>query len=180
MRRRIISARRGGAILVLLLVCLALAGLVYDELSSPENDLPKPSLPAGAVAPVSMPKAEEVVPGLPPIETLAEVTDRPLFTATRRPPPPDAVQENTGNASSFVLLGVVISKGERLAIIRHGRPPAAARLTEGQTIEGWTLQSIAPDRVVLKNADNEQSLKLRDLKEPPAGPPPAAPRSQRN
>src|SRR5579863_7980397 len=101
-RGRIISARRGGAILVLLLVCLALAGLVYDELSSPENDPPKPPPPAGTAAPVSLPKSEEVVPELPPIETLAEVTERPLFTATRRPPPADTVQENIGNASSFV------------------------------------------------------------------------------
>ena len=175
-----ISARRGGAIVVLLLICLALAALVYDELSSPDNDLPKPALAAGAPAPVSLPKADEVAPGLPPMETLAEVTERPLFTATRRPPPPDAVQENIGNASSFVLLGIVISKGERLAIVRHGRPPTAARLTEGQTIEGWTVQSIAPDRVVLKNADNEQSLKLKDLKEPPPGAPAGPPRLQRN
>ena len=74
MSRRIISARRGGAILVLLLVCLALAGLVYDELSSREIDLPKPALPAGAAAPVSLPKGEEAVSGLPPIETLAGST----------------------------------------------------------------------------------------------------------
>src|SRR5579863_6395062 len=104
--RRIISARRGGAILVLLLVCLALAGLVYDELSSREIDLPTPALPAGAAAPVSLPQGEEAGSGLPPIETLAEVTERPLFTATRRPPPADTVQENIGNASSFVLLGI--------------------------------------------------------------------------
>jgi general secretion pathway protein N len=118
---------------------------------------------------------------LPPIERFAEVTRRPLFSPTRQPPPPEAVKDTQGNPNNFALLGIIIADGGRVALIEYGRPPALARLKEGQAVEGWTLQSILPDRVVLQHGATEQEVKLKDRAGQPAQPrqpgavPPARP-----
>jgi len=166
--------------LLMIALCAALAAIVYRELLAPMDEVrPMAPSPAPASPRLSLPKPEDAAFALPPIESYAEVTERPLFSATRRPPPPDAVHENIGNAGSFVLLGIVISDGNQTALIQHGRPPVLARLAEGQTLEGWTVQSISANGVTLQNAGTQHTLKLKDLKERPA-PPPAAPRQPRN
>src|SRR5579883_910011 len=97
-RRRIFALRRGGATLLMILLCLGLAGVVYDELTAPADEV-QPASPSAAPPPQRpAPKAEDATFTLPPIETYAEVTERPLFAQTRRPPPPETVQENIGNA----------------------------------------------------------------------------------
>jgi type II secretory pathway component PulC len=115
---------------------------------------------------------------LPPIEGYSEVTRRPLFSPTRQPPA-NVVQDTQGNTGDFTLQGIIITDDGKVALIEYGRPPVLARLKEGQAVEGWTLQSILPDRVVLQHGGSEQEIRLKDRagqpvqpRQPVAAPPP--------
>jgi hypothetical protein len=116
----------------------------------------------------------------------AEILDRPLFTASRRPPPVAEATEKddgpTGPAEPVLtsrLGGVMIGPDEEREAVfaRDGDKPLAVR--EGDQIEGWTVASITPDGVVLTSAFGDRTI------EPAFGPiggsaRPAPPAPRRN
>jgi hypothetical protein len=159
-----------GLVLLLTALCVLLAMVIWRESGASDTaSVPSAPLPAAAGLP-----AAKGAPALPPISAYAEVTERPLFSPSRQPAPPEAAQEDLGNSSAFTLLGIVISEGERMALIEHGKPGVIARLKEGQAVEGWRLQAIEADRVILEHAGTQQPLKLKDLKDRPGAVQPAA------
>ena len=164
-------ATRRGLALLLGLLCLALATLVYGELQGAERGPVRPAVapPAAAAALLPQPAAAS----LSPIEAYDEVLQRPLFSATRRPPPAGAATNTLGTAEGFALIGIIIAEDGRAALIQHGRPPVLARLHEGQALEGWTVAAILPDRVVLEHDATQHELKLKDR--PPETKTPAGP-----
>jgi general secretion pathway protein N len=121
---------------------------------------------------------------LPPLETFAEVTERPLFSSSRRP-----IAAETSAAVvqplSASLAGIVISPSSSSIIVMHGDPPTLMRLKEGDDIDGWSIRSIEPSRVVLRRGAEEQQLKLHDTAPPqvataaPAPKPDPAPKPRR-
>jgi len=144
---------------LLLTISAACAAIVYGEITA------EPTSPIAAIAPAAapalpVPAAEEPAFAVPPLQTYAEVTERPLFSPSRRPAA--VTQQVAGPASSLALVGVVISGDGRVALIRQGKAPALARVREGQQVEGWTVRSIAPDRVVVRNGTSEAQLKLHE------------------
>jgi general secretion pathway protein N len=155
-------AGRRGAVVALVALSLLSAGIIAVELSGGSDRAPS-ALPAAVAAPVpaALPKPPTSFK-LPPLATYAEVTQRPLFSATRQPPPPEAGQDLLGKSNSFVLLGIILTPDERAVLIRHGHPAEIARLKEGQAVEGWTVQSILPDRITLQHGASEVELKLKD------------------
>jgi hypothetical protein len=82
-----------------------------------------------------------------PNQLVSAILARPLFNATRRPPPTTEISSNfeLGGAR---LTGIVIAPGERLAIfdIKGSKPVV---LNEGETVSGWRVDSIAPSEVSL-------------------------------
>jgi general secretion pathway protein N len=160
-------AGQRGAALLLALLCCALAAIIAIELGGDAGGAATPSLDAAPARPLPpLPAAF----GLPPLSSYAEVAERPLFSATRRRRPEEAGQDLLGKSSSFVLVGVVISQAGRVALVQHGHPGELARLGEGQAVEGWAVQSILPDRVVLQHGATEYELKLKDLPAAPGAP----------
>jgi general secretion pathway protein N len=151
---------------------LMLAGIIALEVSRADPaPTARPAAPAPAPAP---PPARAAAFKLPPLATYAEVTERPLFSATREPPPPEAGQDLLGKSSGFVLLGIVLAPEDKAVLIRHGHE--IARLKEGQAVEGWTVRSILPDRITLQHGASEVELKLKDR--PGTSGPPGMPRPQ--
>lgn len=145
----------------------ALGALIYLESMPPAIELPAnaaagPDLKPGAPIPDTTGFA------IPPLRSFAEVLARPLFSPTRRP----SLDAPAGDArsSGFTLVGIVISSGEHHALIEHGQPPRLERVVEGQELDGWTIEAIAPDAVALRRADQRLELKAKDA------PPPAAQR----
>lgn len=149
----------------------ALGALIYLESVPPAIELPAdaaagPDLKPGAPAPETSGFA------MPPLRSFAEVLARPLFSPTRRPSL-DAPAAGDARSSGFTLVGIVISSGEHHALIEHGQPPRLERVVEGQELDGWTVEAIAPDAVALRRADQRLELKAKDA--PPPAPQRRAP-----
>ncbi len=76
------------------------------------------------------------------------IAEHPLFQASRTPwvaapqPTPVAPSDLAPPPGGYILAGVVLSGGERSAILQ---PPGAAKvrvISEGETLDGWTLRRI--------------------------------------
>lgn len=171
----LVLAGRHATALALAALCVVLAATVGLELAgggeAATAALPAVAAPASAALPAPPASFK-----LPPLASYAEVTERPLFTATRRPRPPEAGQDLLGKSSGFVLLGIILAPDDKAVLVQHGHPAEIARLKEGQAVEGWTLQSILPDRITLQHGATEVELKLKDRPGPPG--PPGFPRPQ--
>lgn len=88
---------------------------------------------------------------------------RPLFSPTRRPPPPavaPAIQPAAlvlpgppaASAPTLQLSGVVMG-GKPVAIIKLPSDPKARNVTLGTLIDGWTVIGILPREIQLRHAD---------------------------
>ena len=158
---------------ILALLCIALAGVAVVELAGSGATTQEPS---GAGAPASSKVETPATPSagfsLPALGNFAGVGQRPLFSPDRRPAARSA--DNSGAWASFTLAGIIITPQSREALVSHGKPPTIAHVAEGQTIEGWTVSAIYPDRVVFSDRLSEHELRLIDK----GAPPPPSPASQ--
>ena len=163
--------RLSRASLLLLLLCGLLLGIIYVELAPPLSE-------ARAKLPLPRPRGADPAPSprpgfsMPPLDSFAEVVTRPMFSETRRPPLPSG-ESGDARSSAFTLVGIIVSAGESRALIAHGQPPRLERVTEGQEIDGWTVEKVLPDRVILERADARIEVKPRDA--PPSPAPPRRP-----
>ena len=149
----------------LLLCAAALAGVIVLELV----DRLGTAYPATAGTP-SVPKLE-IAPldtfGPPPPEAFSVIGERPLFVASRRPfkprsePSPVKRMKETKPLSAK-LVGVVLGEQGRFALVRRFEQPKTERLTLGQTMDGWRLEALEPDRAVFYRGDQIQILQLHD------------------
>jgi general secretion pathway protein N len=139
----------------LTVVAAGLGSLVALEWStSPVSPAVEPSAPAKAA------KAAAPAPtfSLAPLSAFSAVTDRPLFSPDRRPAP--EAREALGAWSALVLAGIVVTPTSREVLIAHGNPAKIVHLREGQSVDGWTVRSIAPDRVVVANGGEQHELRF--------------------
>ncbi len=172
------TRRRQVAIILLCLLCMALVGIVHLELSRGADELGPTTAqgtPASQVKPSSLEPASFAMAG---IDSYREVLERPVFLQSRRPPP----EERRGTViqpSSLVLVGLIIAPDGQRALIQYGEPPRLQRVMVGQAIEGWSVESILADRIVVRHGDAEEELKLK-LKGAPRMPPRGAARAARN
>ena len=160
--------------LVLLLLCLLFASLLAAQMLLPSSGLPVGAPVTGAAA---TPVATNLRPGfsMRPLDAFSEVIERPLFRPDRRPAP--AVTETaTASANSrqdYALLGVVIDDNIRMALLRPKGAKQMLRILEGQKVDGWTIETVRADRVVLRRGGVTEEVRLRDLpsnkrRKPPA------------
>lgn len=105
-----------------------------------------------------------------PFSNYAEITQRPLFSATRMPYIPDEKTKKQNKQSStspndimsefYFLSGIVIAKGEKLALIQKQPNNKIYRLREGDKVDGWTVSTVESMRVVLRNGTKVRTLTL--------------------
>ena len=160
---------RRGPSLPLLLLSLGLGFVLYLEVNA---ELPIPdegvinTVPPGIA--LRLPNEPDFA--MPPLETFSETLARPLFMATRRPPEPqpEPVEEEPERAPAkpkpvpVTLSGIVVSPTERQALLGSQRSKELIWVTEGQVIDGWTVRSILPDRVILHRRGVTAELELKD------------------
>ncbi len=153
------SKKKQRAPLLLFFLCLFLGIFVYLQAS---NDGAGPTTAAIKPAKIpALPAAQAF--SMPPIEDFGETLERPLFSKIRRPPPePDTPAEKPEKKQTVKvrLAGVIISPQERVALVQEPRAREITRLKEGQEIEGWVLESILADRIVLRFGEVREEVKI--------------------
>jgi hypothetical protein len=114
-----------------------------------------------------------------PKDAYASVTDRPLFRPERRPeeevdpdtlasPDTDVLTSLDGmNLSAVIITPTLVS-----AWIQDPNEPRLRRLRIGDDLEGWSVQSILPDRILLERQGEQDALILRDYGKTPSPAPP--------
>lgn len=151
------------------LACCAMVVVIYEEASdrseSPLAQAAQLIRPAPEKGALPVPASFQ----MPPAGDFAEVLARPLFSATRRPQLETSQSSAAVAASaSFTLIGTIISQQGHYALLKSGQSARLQRVTEGQEIEGWTVDRIFLDRVMLRNASGQAEVKLKDQDRAPA------------
>ncbi len=164
MKSRSRGGRRPSNLLIGL--CLILGGVIYLELSFVPSPPAASRIALGPPEPAVLPVAD---PGftMKPLGDFSEIARRPLFIPSRRPLPPDTEAPRPGPRKAerhrFTLKGVVIVADERMAVLQRRRGRTALRVVEGQQIDGWLVEAILADRVVLRQGETTEEVVLRDI-----------------
>ena len=134
----------------------------------------------GRVQPISKPSRDGGRPlpsGNPlwaiPLSVLTATQERPIFSASRRPPqravaaplvdrvsapPPKAAAPER---PSLALIGVVVGESDAIAVFLDQASQKIVRLHQGESHTGWELSSVQPREVTLKKADRTEVLALK-------------------
>jgi hypothetical protein len=161
--------RRRVAVILLFLLCVALLGVIELELSGGADELQPTALagpPPSQIKPVSLEPPSFTMAG---IASYREVLERPVFLRSRRPAPEER-PGNVGQLSSLLLVGLIIAPEGHRALVQFGEPPRLQRVVVGQAIEGWSIESILADRIIVRHGDTEEEIKLKQKAPPKTAP----------
>jgi general secretion pathway protein N len=135
----------------------------------------------GGVKPISRPNREAVKPrpsGNPlwsiPLSVLTATQERPIFSASRRPPQRAVVAAPVDEAKApppqkaaepelppLALIGAVVGDNDAIAVFLDRTNQKIVRLRQGETHAGWVLSSVLRREVTLKKADRSEVLALQ-------------------
>jgi general secretion pathway protein N len=141
---------------------------------------PAESVDVGAVRPIAQPvqTASKPVPrGNPlwavPLSALPTTQERPIFSASRRPPPRAVAASPAEEVQApppprqvdapppLLLVGAVVGEGEAIAILVNRTDQKVVRLRQGESLGGWSLTAVQPREVTLKQGDRSEVLALQ-------------------
>lgn len=152
-----------GMSLVLLCVCILLAGWLYRQwhVDIAEQYLNNDSLEKADPGEYEM----DSVPAFQatPFASLSEIFERPLFTEGRIPA--EKPDKNTNTATKAVPLklkleGVVISPESKVAIISDLQTKELLRLSQGMSHANWKVTAVSEESVTIQQGANEITLQL--------------------
>ncbi|QAU45925.1 hypothetical protein [Bradyrhizobium guangzhouense] len=140
---------------------------------------PAENVEVGAVRPIVRvePNASKPAPrGNPlwsvPLSVLTVTQERPIFSATRRPPPRAVAAAPVDDvrappppkpveAPPLALVGAVVGEGDAIAILVNRTDQKVVRLRQGESVGGWALTSVQPREVTFKQGDRSEVLALQ-------------------
>ncbi len=160
--------------IALAILCVGLLAVIAAEETYLVSDVEAlPNYAPPPVASVEPPLAVDDVENL-----IATILDRPLFTPGRRPPPPPPTAPEAAKVAPELrarLAGMTVGPGEREALFARDNGATVA-VKERQAIDGWTVASIATDKVVVRSSFGERVLRPTPDPRPPRErtPPPRA------
>lgn len=143
------------AVIALALGCTAAAfvmgigqGVRWDDPAAPEA---LPPLRAAAMPPTS------------PLNRYAEVWQRPLFMADRKPAAVADTDDSSSNIGDLELTGIIMTSGLRMALLRDRGKDMTVRVKEGSALADghWTLASLTPRSAVFDNGGERRELTLK-------------------
>jgi general secretion pathway protein N len=114
--------------------------------------------------PQSLPAARPVaMPAPVPLARFAEVWQRPLFMADRKPVAAAGDDDNASNIGDLELTGIIMTPSLRMALLRDKGKDSTVRVKEGTALaEGhWTLASLTPRSAVFDNGGEHRELTLK-------------------
>lgn len=123
------------------------------------------------------PMRAAAMPTPSPLAQFAEVWQRPLFMADRKPVVDAGGDDESSNIGDLELTGIIMTADLRMALLRDKGKNTTVRVKEGASLEGhWTLASLTPRTAVFDNAGQRRELALKvAAPEPLAGQKPGAP-----
>lgn len=117
-----------------------------------------------------------------PLSVLGATQERPIFSASRRPPPravagpriepvvvPVAPPPAEIEHPPLALIGAVVGEADAIAVFLDRTNQAVVRLRTGEAHSGWELSSVLPREVTLKKADQVEVLALQRPDGSPGG-----------
>jgi general secretion pathway protein N len=154
------------------------------------------SVDIGRVTPVARPNAgsgrqtdRSLPSGNPlwsiPLSVLTVTQERPIFSASRRPPQPAVVapvelasapqpeKQAESDSLALTLIGAVVGDSDAIAVFLDRTSQKIVRLRQGDIHSGWILSAVQGREVTLKKADRSETLALQ-RQEGTAGAPAAA------
>ncbi len=157
------SKKKQRAPLFLFFLCLFLGIFLYLQAIADRSG--PTTIETAAVKPAKVPALPAAQAfQMPPIEDFSETLDRPLFSKIRRPPAPEpdapAPEPEKKQKVKVRLAGIIISPRERVALVQEPRAREITRLRVGQEIEGWVLEAILADRIVLRFGEEREEVKI--------------------
>lgn len=112
-----------------------------------------------------------------PLSALAETRDRPLFSASRRPPPtvqaiappppPPAAPAapEPPEAPPIALVGTIVNVTTGIALVKNPATEAISRVRVGEETDGWTVRSVAARSIVVEKGARSVTLNLPALQD---------------
>jgi hypothetical protein len=103
------------------------------------------------------------------LENSSVIAERPIFVSSRHAPPGSDDNANSnapasGVAPPFSVIGIMIADGNQLISVKRAGDREAKVLRIGQSLDGWTIDAIQNNTVVLRSGDARQTLHLADDK----------------
>lgn len=148
-------------------LCGGLGWLAYAAYETPPAELPV-QVAAGAAAQDAAAAPRFQPFRMPPPQRFAELVERPPFIRSRRPPEvtaqPEVRREAPRRDLRLTLIGVILQPKQQYALVQRPGRSEAQRLARGEKIDGWQVEGILPDRVVLSQAKEVVELELKDAK----------------
>jgi hypothetical protein len=97
----------------------------------------------------------------PRFADLVDMVDRPLFFVARRMPEPPAEKPAAPPMPLRLKLeGVAIAGGSRVAVLRNLNGNTLLQLAEGDSHDGWTLESVSSAAASFKRGEQVTELPL--------------------
>lgn len=167
MPKRLVPATRWTRLAVA--ACVAAAALLGFQLwrSDPPMVVTTEQPPAAEQAgPPSAAGERAAEFGLQPSEDYAEIIERPLFSRSRRPAPPEDAKPTAGAPGSeeaagrIAVNGILLTGNRRIALLRFDNDPKVMHVAEGQEAGGWLIEKISADRVVVRRGQQESEIVL--------------------
>lgn len=149
--------------LVLLILCAGVAALGFLNWRIMELEPAPPlSLARSADTPGAPAFGQRPTDPLP-LSDFEEIVRRPVFTASRRPVavPEERAQTVAGLGSPDIrLAGIAIDTNAKRALLRTAQQPQARWVEQGESIEGWLLQVVREDAVIIASGQQAHELRL--------------------
>ncbi|MDH3904729.1 MAG: hypothetical protein OEV16_03690 [Gammaproteobacteria bacterium] len=137
---------------VALLVALQ---VLYPATASVEVDTPPESKAA------VLPDFGDTNLNPPAMSHFVDMLDRPVFYIERRlPEPPAAQSAPPPSPLRLKLEGIAIAGGSRVAVLRNLNGNGLLQLAEGDTHDGWTLESVSSTAASFKRGEQVTELPL--------------------
>jgi general secretion pathway protein N len=106
-----------------------------------------------------------------PLSALTATRDRPLFSASRRPPivaapiiapaqKPEALAPPPPERPLLTLVGTIVSRKASVAMLQGSNAEAISRLRVGQDNDGWRVQGIGLRSIVVEKGPQSVELGL--------------------
>jgi hypothetical protein len=105
-------------------------------------------------------------PAVPPMQEYAVVAEKNLFHSQRIVPPKKT--DEVIQRPEFVLYGTLIMDNLQLAYLSDGKSPRSTpgrgkrqtALKRGESMSGYTLKEVLPDRVIMVRGDDRIEVKI--------------------